>query len=86
MIEDVTINGSALRAIMQSENAQNMVTTVAQNICRSANASNPGCNFVVHSRVLKVSAHAWVDPADYHTRCEEAYHGILEQAFYSSGA
>lgn len=81
----VVVNGAALREIMKSEGAQAAVNRVAQSICNSANmtAVKDGAEYVVHPRVLRVSAHAFVDPANTAAVLDEAQNLTLEKAFWS---
>lgn len=81
----VEINGAALRDIMKSEGAQEAVNKAAQSICDAANiiAANPEANYIVHPRVLKVSAHAFVDCENYPAYMDENENYTLEKAFWS---
>lgn len=81
----VVVNGAALRKIMKSEGAQAAVNRIAQSICDSANfmSVKDGSRYVVHPRVLRVSAHAFVDPDNYAAVLDEAEYLTLEKAFWS---
>lgn len=81
----VVVNGAALREIMKSEGAQAAVNSVAESICGTANmiAANPDAAYVVHPRVLKVSAHAFVDCDNRAAVMDENENLTLEKAFWS---
>lgn len=86
----VHINAEAMRAIMKSEAAQHAVTDVANKICARAcslvpdKKKNTPPKFVVHPKVLTVSAHAFVDCASPYARNYQARHNVLEKAFSES--
>lgn len=86
----VHINMEAMRAIMKSEAAQQAVTDAANKICERAcslvpdKKKNTPPKFVVHPRVLSVSAHAFVDCASQYARNYQAKHNVLEKAFSES--
>lgn len=83
---EVRINGRGMREIMQSEGAQHAVNSHADGICKAANSMIPpsmsGGEYVVHPRVLRVSAHAFVDPNNYRAMLAQHYHQVLEKAFW----
>lgn len=81
----VVLNGRTMRDMMKSEYAQALVNGVADSICESANATHvtKGARYVVHPRVLEVSAHAFVDPENYAARLDEAHHMTLDKAFWA---
>lgn len=82
----VVLNGRSMREMMKSEYAQALVNEKANAICELANATHTtkGAEYVVHPRVLEVSAHAFVDPANYRARIDEAYHQTLDIAFWAA--
>lgn len=82
----VVTNGAGLRAIMKSEGAQEAVNERAHAICDAANSESatPGAEYVVHPRVLTVSAHAFVDPANFEARLDEHFHQTLDHAFWGA--
>lgn len=86
----VHINMETMRAIMKSERAQQAVTDAANKICERACSLVPDKEkstppkFVVHPRVLTVSAHAFVDCASPYARNYQAKHNVLEKAFSES--
>ena len=73
---------------MQSEGAQRAVNSRAEAICKSANSmivgSLAGGEYVVHPRVLRVSAHAFVDPKNYKAMLAQHLHQVLEKAFWQN--
>lgn len=79
-------NGAGMRAMMKSEGAQEAVNSRADVICGAANSDSatPGARYVVHPRVLTVSAHAFVDPDNYAARLDEHNHMTLEHAFWGA--
>lgn len=79
-------NGRGMREIMQSSQAQEAVNSRAQAICDMANAMHHtrGAGYVLHPRVLRVSAHAFVDPANFKARIDQHYHQTLEKAFWAN--
>ena len=82
----VVPNGAGMRAMMKSDGAQEAVNSRADAICDGANsgAAVEGATYVVHPRVLTVSAHAFVDPANRAARLDEHYHQTLEHAFWGA--
>ena len=84
----VRVNGAALRAIMQSERAQEMVTGIAQRMAADANGmsglSSSPHGYVVHPRVLGVSAHAFVDCGGDTARFDNHKNDTLQKAFYAN--
>lgn len=83
----VTPNGRGMREIMQGQEAQAAVNKYAEKICSTANLmrgsrSEAAAVYVVHPRVLRVSAHAFVDPANYEAMLAQHYHQTLEKAFW----
>ena len=82
----VELNGQGFRRIMKSDGAQELVNERAQGVCDTANSTHRtyGARYVVHPRVLEVSAHAFVDPDNYAARLDEHYHQTLDKAFWAS--
>lgn len=81
-------NGGALRAYMKCESAQSMVNSSAEAIREAANANSRtyyryGPAFTVHPKVLRVSAHAFVDPTGITGCLAESRHECLSQAFWT---
>lgn len=82
----VSLNGRSMRQMMQSEYAQALVNAKAQAICDTANnmSITKGAEYVVHPKVLEVSAHAFVDPVNYAARLDESKHMTLDKAFWAA--
>ncbi len=82
----VEVNGQSLKALMQSEGAQEAVNDYAQAVCDAANSAHVTrhARYVVHPKVLRVSAHAFVDPDNYEARIDEHYHQTLDKAFWAA--
>ncbi len=84
----VRVNGAGLRAIMQSDGAQRAVNDVAARIRDSANSmsglSQDGHGYVLHPRVLRVSAHAFVDCGGDAARFDNYRNDTLQRAFYAN--
>ena len=82
----VELNGQGFRTIMKSDGAQELVNDRAQAVCDVANSAHRtyGARYVVHPRVLEVSAHAFIDPDNYAARIDEHYHQTLDKAFWSA--
>lgn len=84
----VVVHGSALRAIMRNERSQELVNKVANNIAEYANStmspslSDRSVGYVVHPRVLTVSAHAFVDCGDYLAMIDTSKYDTLARAFW----
>lgn len=82
----VVTNGAGMRAIMKSDGAQAAVNERADAICDAANSGRhmPDAEYIVHPRVLTVSAHAFVDPANYAAMLDEHFHQTLDHAFWGA--
>ena len=85
----VNVNGAGVTACMKSEGAQEAVNIRAEEVRRAAQYSAGGttgafAEWVVHPKVLRVSAHAFVDPANYAAILAQHHHGALEAAFWST--
>lgn len=81
----VVVNGAALRQIMQCDNAQKLVNKIANNVCETANGmSSTHDLYVVHPRVLRVSAHAFVDCDGPHAVKSNHKHNTLQKAFWAN--
>lgn len=88
----VVVNGEALREIMRNENSQRLVNEVAERICDTANsemsetlkAADDAGGYVVHPRVLDVSAHAFVDCTGFATVIDNNKHATLKKAFWAN--
>ena len=87
-VESVKVvpNGKGMRTMMRGPGAQYVVGRKADAICEAANAMVPpslsGGRYIVHPRVLRVSAHAFVDPENYKANLAQHYHMVLEKAFW----
>ena len=83
---EIKLNGRGMREIMRGRGAQEAVNGMARSICDSANSMVPSSladgRFVVHPRILTVSAHAFVDPINYEARLAQHRHQVLEKAFW----
>lgn len=84
----VRISRDGMRAIMKSEGAQRMVNEAAQRVCDGANSmsglSSHPHGYVVHPRILTVSAHAFVDCGGDTSRFDNHRNDTLVKAFYES--
>lgn len=93
-VDDIHVNGNALKQIMRSPEAQRLVNEKAEQICSAANAMSitKGAHYETAHKVLEVSAHAWIQTpfvtqnraASYNTMIDEHYHHTLEKAFWAS--
>lgn len=85
---EIKTNGHGMRSIMRGKEAQEAVGRRADDICDSANAmiggSLIGGEFVVHKKLLRVSAHAFVDPDNYKAMLAQHKHQVLEKAFWQN--
>ena len=85
---EVRTNGRGMRAIMRGQGAQSAVHSHAKEVCDAANSmisgSLEGGGYVVHDRVLTVSAHAFVDPVNYKAMLAQHRHQVLEKAFWKT--
>lgn len=84
----VHISREACREIMKSEGAQRIVTEKAQAIADACNASAglsaEGYGYVVHPRVLTVSAHAFVDCGGIESIIDNHRNGTILSCFWEN--
>ena len=87
-VSNVHVNGNALREIMQSENAQAIVNSRGSDICGSANDLAEdnlyGHGYVLHTKVLDVSAHAFIDCGGTSATFDNYHHDTLQKAFWQN--
>lgn len=85
----VNVNGQGARAVMKSKGAQEAVNSHAQAVCDAArymygSSTQDVAEWTVHPRILRVSAHAFVDPVNYQAILAQRYHQTLEKAFWAT--